>query len=161
MLKLRRPLMTLRSLSSTIIPQGTISHERNSTSTPTENVDITIAGGGLVGSAMALALISSPMFKDQKILLLESQSRLPNVSAQQPFSNRVCALNTQSIDLFQSKSTSVPDHHPPHCLELGAWDLMKAIRVQKVSRMQVTIVRSNRHVHCHRCRRCGTAVQTP
>ncbi len=53
---------------------------------------------------------------------MESQSKLPKVSKDQPYSNRVCALNAQSINLFE---------------KLGAWDLMKSIRVQKVARMQV------------------------
>jgi 2-polyprenyl-6-methoxyphenol hydroxylase-like FAD-dependent oxidoreductase len=69
-----------------------------------------------------ILLASSPIFKNHKIILLESQSKLPKVSKDQPYSNRVCALNAQSINLFQT---------------LGAWDLMKSIRVQEVARMQV------------------------
>ena len=43
------------------------------------------------------------MFKNHRIILLESQSKLPKVTKDQPYSNRVCALNGQSIKLFQSK----------------------------------------------------------
>lgn len=100
--------------------------------TSPEYVDITIAGGGLVGSAMALALVSSPLLQNHRVVLLESQQKLPNVSSAQPFSNRVCALNTQSVNLFR---------------KLGAWDLMRKIRVQKVSRMQVWDACSESMIH--------------
>lgn len=51
----------------------------------------------------ALTLASSPILKEKKILLLESQKKLPTVKQSQPYSNRVCALNQQSISLFESK----------------------------------------------------------
>ncbi|CAF3361267.1 unnamed protein product [Rotaria socialis] len=121
LLLLRRSLIAVRFSSYSTSSKATISHDLPNTSIPTENVDITIAGGGLVGSAMALAFASSPIFKNHKIVLLESQSKLPKVSKNQSYSNRVCALNAQSINLFE---------------KLGTWDLMKSIRVQKVSRMQ-------------------------
>ncbi|CAF3485544.1 unnamed protein product [Rotaria socialis] len=121
LLLLRRSLIAVRFSSYSTSSKTTISHDLPNTSIPTENVDIIIAGGGLVGSAMALAFASSPIFKNHKIALLESQSKLPKVSKNQSYSNRVCALNAQSINLFE---------------KLGTWDLMKSIRVQKVSRMQ-------------------------
>jgi len=111
LLLLRRSLISARFSSYSVSSEAIV---------PTENVDITIAGGGLVGSAMALAfgkiyflflfiffcykslLASSSIFKNHKIVLLESQLKLPKVSKNQPYSNRVCALNTQSINLFQS-----------------------------------------------------------
>ncbi|CAF0870520.1 unnamed protein product [Didymodactylos carnosus] len=94
----------------------------------TDDVDIAIAGGGLVGSAMALALASSPAFQNRKILLLESQSKLPQiVSKTQPYSNRVYALSPGTIDLFQ---------------KLGAFELMKSIRVQKVAQSLISFDQS-------------------
>jgi len=49
LLLLRQSLRSVRFSSYSVSSEATISHES------TENVDITIAGGGLVGSAMALA----------------------------------------------------------------------------------------------------------
>ncbi|CAF1223156.1 unnamed protein product [Adineta steineri] len=121
LLLLRHSLISIRFSSYSVSPKATVSHDQPNPPISAENVDITIAGGGLVGSAMALAFAVSPYFKNHKVVLLESQSKLPKVSKNQPYSNRVCALNAQSVDLFQ---------------KLGAWDLMKSIRVQKVSRMQ-------------------------
>jgi hypothetical protein len=138
LLLFRQSLRSVRFSSYSVSSGATVSHDWPNPPVPAENVDITIAGGGLVGSATALAfgknlfysiiffyrilLAVSPIFKNHKIVLLESQSKLPKVSKNQPYSNRVCALNSQSINLFQA---------------LGAWDLMKSIRVQKVARMQV------------------------
>jgi ubiquinone biosynthesis monooxygenase Coq6 len=122
LLLLRQSLRSIRFSSYSVSSEATVSHDWPNPPVSAENVDITIAGGGLVGSAMALAFASSPIFKNHKIILLESQSKLPKVSKDQPYSNRVCALNAQSINLFQT---------------LGAWDLMKSIRVQEVARMQV------------------------
>ncbi len=119
LLLLRRSLIFVRFSSYSVSSGATVSHDWPNPPVPAENVDITIAGGGLVGSAMALAfgklfsflisfiyishLAASPLFKNHKIVLLESQSKLPKVSKNQPYSNRVCALNAQSINLFQSK----------------------------------------------------------
>ncbi|CAF0966498.1 unnamed protein product [Adineta ricciae] len=122
LLSLRRSLVSIRFSSYSVSSGATVSHDWPNPPVPAENVDVTIAGGGLVGSAMALAFAASPFFKNHKIVLLESQSKLPKVSKNQPYSNRVCALNTQSVNLFR---------------KLGAWDLMKSVRVQKVSRMQL------------------------
>lgn len=119
LLLFRRSLIFVRFSSYTVSPETTISHGGSTQRTAAENVDITVAGGGLVGSAMALAfgkiyvlfliyyflfvpLAASPIFKNHKIVLLESQSKLPKVSKTQPYSNRVCALNSQSIKLFES-----------------------------------------------------------
>lgn len=73
---------------------------------------------------------------------MESQSKLPKVSKDQPYSNRVCALNNQSIKLFQSNVPSSEQFQLMYLIaELDAWDLMQSIRVQKVARMQVGIFR--------------------
>ncbi|CAF3615897.1 unnamed protein product [Rotaria sordida] len=101
LLLLRRSLISVRFSSYSVSPQATISHDEPNSPAFAENVDITIAGGGLVGSAMALAFASSPVFKNHKIVLLESQSKLPQVSKNKPYSNRVFALNAQSISLFE------------------------------------------------------------
>lgn len=55
LLLLRRSLISVRFSSYSVSPSGTIAHDSPNPPTPAENVDITIAGGGLVGSAMALA----------------------------------------------------------------------------------------------------------
>ena len=55
LLLLRRSLISIRHSSYSVSPQGTVSHDRSNLPIAAENVDITIAGGGLVGSAMALA----------------------------------------------------------------------------------------------------------
>ncbi|CAF3941334.1 unnamed protein product [Rotaria sp. Silwood2] len=111
LLLLRRSLISVRFSSYSVSPQATISHDGPNPPTLAEHVDITIAGGGLVGSAMALAFASSPLFKSYKIVLLESQSKLPQVSKNKPYSNRVCALNAQSINLFETFDQEHPSEN--------------------------------------------------
>lgn len=55
LLNIHRSLISLRFSSYSVSPEATVSHEWPKPSVSPENVDITIAGGGLVGSAMALA----------------------------------------------------------------------------------------------------------
>jgi hypothetical protein len=55
LLSLRRSLISIRFSSYSVSPGATVSHDWPNPPVPAENVDITIAGGGLVGSAMALA----------------------------------------------------------------------------------------------------------
>ncbi len=55
LLSLRRSLISIRFSSYSVSSKATISHDWPNPPVPAENVDITIAGGGLVGSAMALA----------------------------------------------------------------------------------------------------------
>ena len=119
LLFLRQSLRSVRFSSYSVSSGATVSHDWPNPPVPAENVDITIAGGGLVGSAVALAFgiiysfvvqsmlilpfqLHHHFFQNHKIVLLESQSKLPKVSKNQAYSNRVCALNTQSINLFQS-----------------------------------------------------------
>lgn len=67
-----------------------------------------------VESLTPFVLAASPIFQKHKIVLLESQSKLPKVAKDQPYSNRVCALNAQSIKLFQSTDAClnpVADYH--------------------------------------------------
>ncbi|CAF1216509.1 unnamed protein product [Adineta steineri] len=106
LLLLRHSLISIRFSSYSVSPKATVCHDQPNPPITAENVDITIAGGGLVGSAMALAFAVSPYFKNHKVVLLESQSKLPKVSKNQPYSNRVCALNAQSVDLFQKSLIS-------------------------------------------------------
>ena len=56
LLSLRQSLYTVRCAWYSTSPQVAIASDRSNTSASPEYVDITIAGGGLVGSAMALAL---------------------------------------------------------------------------------------------------------
>jgi hypothetical protein len=55
LLLLRRSLISVRFSSYSISPEGTIAHDWPNPPVPAENVDITIAGGGLVGSANGIS----------------------------------------------------------------------------------------------------------
>ena len=60
LLSLRRSLVSIRYSSYSVSSGATVSHDWPNPPVPAENVDITIAGGGLVGSAMALAFGKKP-----------------------------------------------------------------------------------------------------
>ena len=66
--------------------------------------DIVICGGGMVGTAMARSLGRDSVFKNLKIALIESSPKLKEYVQPEIHSNRVCALNDKSIELFKSKS---------------------------------------------------------
>ena len=157
LLSLRRSLIAVRFSSYSISSQATISHEPPNPVAAVDSVDITIAGGGLVGSAMALALgkdivgsssVSSHVSLSLFTCVQESKDR----SSRIPSQNSVRLENTT---LQQSRLCSQCSIHRPFSkypfrtlaelrqttllsvVELGAWDLMKSIRVQKIARMQV------------------------
>lgn len=114
--------------------------------TPTVNgdkkhYDVIIAGGGLVGISMALSLgkmrnfiksnklieiklyiASSQLFNEKSLLLLEGASPFKKNSTLDQFSNRVSAINKQSIGLFE---------------KIGIWDHIKSNRCKFVNKMQV------------------------
>ena len=83
--------------------------------------DVVVAGGGLVGAAMARALAQSRALNHKKILLLEGGTqrdyRLPP-----EYSNRVIALNPSSQALF---------------VRLGVWNKIQEARVKTVEGMHV------------------------
>lgn len=94
---------------------------RSLTTEDAEHYDIVVSGGGMVGFAMASALGQSSRLSDRKIILLEGS---PNKkwSLPEEYSNRVCALNGQTIGLFK---------------KIGAWDHITNMRLQPVKKMQV------------------------
>jgi len=64
--------------------------------------DIVICGGGMVGTAMARSLGTNNVFKNLKIALIESSNKY-EYKKQEIHSNRVCALNETTINLFKCK----------------------------------------------------------
>ena len=68
-----------------------------------EYYDIVICGGGMVGTAMARSLGTDNVFKNLKIALIESSSSSKKNEYLKPeiHSNRVCALNETTINLFE------------------------------------------------------------
>ncbi|XP_033105378.1 ubiquinone biosynthesis monooxygenase COQ6, mitochondrial-like [Anneissia japonica] len=98
-------------------------HTENEGNPASEFYDIVIAGAGMVGTGMACALGHNKMFEHQKILLLETGSK-PTYSDDQPeaYSNRVCALNPQTVQLME---------------KIDAWQHIQEIRTKSVCRMQV------------------------
>lgn len=71
--------------------------------TKTEYYDIVICGGGMVGTAMARALGKDNVFKNLKVALIESSPKKNDYVQPQIHSNRVCALNDKTIQLFKCK----------------------------------------------------------
>lgn len=90
--------------------------------TSTEHYDIIIGGGGLVGTTLAAALAANKTLADKKVLLLEGAPPFKGFGVDQPFGNRVSAINKNSIALFES---------------IGAWERMLNARVKPVKQMQV------------------------
>ncbi|XP_070576864.1 ubiquinone biosynthesis monooxygenase COQ6, mitochondrial-like [Ptychodera flava] len=85
--------------------------------------DVTIAGGGMVGTAMACALGSHPMFEGKKVLLLEaSPARIISDQLPENYSNRVCSLNPGTVEFLK---------------DIGAWQYITKMRVNSYKRMQV------------------------
>jgi hypothetical protein len=65
--------------------------------------DIVICGGGMIGNAMAAALGHDTVFSNLKIALIESMSKSKEYKLPIYHSNRVVALNDQTINLFKGK----------------------------------------------------------
>ncbi|XP_034243603.1 ubiquinone biosynthesis monooxygenase COQ6, mitochondrial [Thrips palmi] len=86
-----------------------------------QHYDIIIAGGGLVGTAMACALGSAKVLSEKKILLLEGAPAKP-ITLKDTYSNRVSAINHASVELFK---------------HLSIWEDIRGHRVQEVRKMQV------------------------
>ncbi|XP_053552671.1 ubiquinone biosynthesis monooxygenase COQ6, mitochondrial isoform X1 [Bombina bombina] len=84
--------------------------------------DVVIAGGGMVGTAMACALGNDPHLRNKRILLLEAghRKRLDHLPAS--FSNRVSAISPGSATLLAS---------------FGVWDHISSMRLKPYKRMQV------------------------
>ena len=72
-------------------------------SNKTDYFDIVICGGGMVGTAMARALGKDNVFKNLKVALIESSPKKNDYVQPQIHSNRVCAINDKTIQLFKCK----------------------------------------------------------
>ncbi|XP_043475234.1 ubiquinone biosynthesis monooxygenase COQ6, mitochondrial [Leptopilina heterotoma] len=86
-----------------------------------ENYDIIVTGGGLVGTTLACALANNKCLKSKSILLLEGGNKHEYTPSEQ-YSNRVVALNQLSRTLLSS---------------IGAWKHVKEVRYAPVRKMQV------------------------
>ncbi|XP_015119994.1 ubiquinone biosynthesis monooxygenase COQ6, mitochondrial [Diachasma alloeum] len=83
--------------------------------------DVIIIGGGMVGTALAVALAKNRCFEGKKIVLLEGSQKHKYVKKEN-YSNRVIALNKQTRTLLSS---------------VGAWKHIEATRFTPVRKMQV------------------------
>ncbi|KAG5670920.1 hypothetical protein PVAND_001149 [Polypedilum vanderplanki] len=87
----------------------------------TNHYDIVIAGGGLVGIGLAASLAKNETLSDKKILLLEGAPKF-KAQTREAYSNRVSAINKQSIRLLKT---------------IDAWDFIESIRVKPIMQMLV------------------------
>jgi len=92
-----------------------------SLSSNASSYDVVICGGGLVGSATALAIAKQPAFKSRRILLLEAAPKREYAPPDRP-SNRVVALNAASRRMLT---------------HLGVWSRVECVRSKAVFGMQV------------------------
>ncbi|XP_020841966.1 ubiquinone biosynthesis monooxygenase COQ6, mitochondrial isoform X1 [Phascolarctos cinereus] len=84
--------------------------------------DVVVAGGGMVGTAMACALGHNVHFRDKKILLLEAGPNKVLGKLPATYSNRVSSITPGSATLLSS---------------FGAWDHICNMRYKPFRRMQV------------------------
>ncbi|KAM9067373.1 ubiquinone biosynthesis monooxygenase COQ6, mitochondrial [Sarcophilus harrisii] len=84
--------------------------------------DVVVAGGGMVGTAMACALGHNIHFRDKKILLLEAGPNKVATKLPETYSNRVSSITPGSATLLSS---------------FGAWDHICNMRYKPFRRMQV------------------------
>ncbi|CRL07024.1 CLUMA_CG020006, isoform A [Clunio marinus] len=96
-----------------------------------QHYDVIIAGGGLVGVSLAVSLAQSESLAEKKVLLLESAPAFKQPSKEK-YSNRVSAINKQSIGLLKS---------------LNAWNHIESIRCKPVMQMQVWDAISGEAIH--------------
>jgi ubiquinone biosynthesis monooxygenase Coq6 len=93
------------------------------TSQAPSRFDIVIAGGGLVGAALACSLGRLPVLRDRKIAVLETQKlHQPVQTTPDRYSNRVSAITPGSAALLD---------------EIGVWQDIQQTRLQPFTRMQV------------------------
>eukprot|EP00092_Neocalanus_flemingeri_P009625 GFUD01010361.1.p1 GENE.GFUD01010361.1~~GFUD01010361.1.p1 ORF type:complete len:458 (-),score=146.79 GFUD01010361.1:19-1392(-) len=93
----------------------------NCSSFSSSSADVVIAGGGMVGSAAAVALSKLACMQNRKIVLLEAGPEKKIVLTPE-YSNRVSALSPTSVGLLS---------------KLGAWDIIQAARIGPVMKMRV------------------------
>ncbi|XP_011312288.1 ubiquinone biosynthesis monooxygenase COQ6 isoform X1 [Fopius arisanus] len=86
-----------------------------------DSKDVIIVGGGMVGTALAVALAKNRSFAAKEIVLLEGTHK-HKYKTKENYSNRVVALNKQTRTLLSS---------------IGAWKHIKSARFTPVRKMQV------------------------
>uniref|UniRef100_A0A182W408 FAD dependent oxidoreductase domain-containing protein n=1 Tax=Anopheles minimus TaxID=112268 RepID=A0A182W408_9DIPT len=86
-----------------------------------QHYDIIIAGGGMVGTALACALGKNTRLQNKNILLLEAAAGFKQPSTEQ-YSNRVSAISKGTYRLMKT---------------IGAWEEIEQTRVKPVLKMQV------------------------
>ncbi|XP_054712640.1 ubiquinone biosynthesis monooxygenase COQ6, mitochondrial-like [Uloborus diversus] len=84
--------------------------------------DVVISGGGMVGCSMACSLGSSEILSEKKILLLETSEKTQYNIDPSKYSNRVCALNPNTRNLFSG---------------FHAWDKICNTRMKEVRKLMV------------------------
>uniref|UniRef100_A0A182MID6 FAD-binding domain-containing protein n=1 Tax=Anopheles culicifacies TaxID=139723 RepID=A0A182MID6_9DIPT len=104
------------STSSSILQATTEQDTANS-----QHYDIIIAGGGMVGTALACALGKNTRLQNKNILLLEAAAGFKQPSTEQ-YSNRVSAISKGTYRLMKT---------------IGAWEEIEQTRVKPVLKMQV------------------------
>eukprot|EP00112_Aurelia_sp_Birch-Aquarium-sp1_P025350 Seg839.8 transcript_id=Seg839.8/GoldUCD/mRNA.D3Y31 product="Ubiquinone biosynthesis monooxygenase COQ6 mitochondrial" protein_id=Seg839.8/GoldUCD/D3Y31 len=88
-----------------------------------EEYDIIIAGGGLVGTALACSLGKEPVLQQHKILVLEAAPKMdPMNLAPEKYSNRVSSITPGTKRLLE---------------EIGAWDGIRNLRYKGYTKMHV------------------------
>ncbi|XP_055849080.1 ubiquinone biosynthesis monooxygenase COQ6, mitochondrial [Episyrphus balteatus] len=111
-------------LNSIINSSRHLSHDQSSLTTKNQlpqHYDIIIAGGGLVGTALACGIAKNKVLSEKKVLLLEGAPPFKGFAGGQ-YGNRVSAINNGSVELFKS---------------IGAWDKISSTRYKPVKQMQV------------------------
>uniref|UniRef100_F7B5Q2 Ubiquinone biosynthesis monooxygenase COQ6, mitochondrial n=1 Tax=Ciona intestinalis TaxID=7719 RepID=F7B5Q2_CIOIN len=101
----------------------TITHRLLTSQSNNEDYDVIIAGGGLVGGAMACALGKSRYLEKKKILMLEGRSKMKEIDLKNPPSNydcRVCAISPGNVEFLK---------------DINSWDNVS--RKCSVNRMQI------------------------
>jgi len=90
---------------------------------PLDQYDIVIAGGGLVGTALACLLGREPILQHHRILVVEAAPKIePMVHAPHLYSNRVSAITPGTKKLLD---------------EIDAWSRIKNLRHKSFSKMHV------------------------
>ncbi|XP_065063236.1 ubiquinone biosynthesis monooxygenase COQ6, mitochondrial-like [Rhopilema esculentum] len=110
-------------LGSRYTSTGSQNNGENTDFDAAKKYDIVIAGGGLVGTALACLLGKDPVFQDHKILVLEAAPSMELLKhAPERYSNRVSAITPGTKGLLEY---------------IGAWDEIKSLRYKSFSKMHV------------------------
>jgi hypothetical protein len=114
----------------------------------TSHYDIVISGMGMVGGAFACVLGQDELFRNLKIAIVESADEKKGYHMPHVHSNRVSALNQNSVGLLKSNYNSVKQKefscNNKLCTifflskDLGAFDFIENNRHCRVKQMQVS-----------------------